>query len=53
MILTDIDGYNCVDGAMKHLERLIKMTNLALKLEWLEKDIFKHFKLNYKKHNTL
>lgn len=39
------------NGAMKHLERLMKMTNLALKLEWLEKDPFKHFKLSYKKHD--
>ena len=36
---------------MKHLERLMKMTNLALKLEWLEKDPFKQFKLNFQKHN--
>lgn len=39
------------NGAMKHLERLMKMTNLALKLEWLGKDPFKHFKLNYKKYD--
>jgi site-specific recombinase XerD len=36
---------------MKHLERLIKMTNLAVKLEWLEKDPFHQFKLNFQKHN--
>lgn len=39
------------NGAMKHLERLMKMTNLAVKLEWLEKDPFQKFKLNFQKHN--
>ncbi|MFS4447870.1 site-specific integrase [Maribacter sp. 2307UL18-2] len=39
------------NGAMKHLERLMKMTNLAVKLEWLEKDPFHQFKLNFQKHN--
>lgn len=39
------------NGAMKHLERLMKMTNLALKLEWLEKDPFKQYKLNFQKHD--
>lgn len=34
-------------GAMKHLERLMKMTNLAAKLEWLEKYPFQNFKLNF------
>ena len=32
---------------MKHLERLMKITNLALKMEWLEKDPFRNFKLRY------
>ena len=39
------------NGAMKHLERLMKVTNLAVKLEWLEKDPFHQFKLNFQKHN--
>jgi len=39
------------NGAMKHLERLMKMTNLAVKLEWLEKDPFRNFKLNFQKHD--
>ncbi|WP_143751912.1 phage integrase SAM-like domain-containing protein [Maribacter sp. 4U21] len=28
------------NGAMKHLERLMKMVNLAVKLDWLEKEPF-------------
>ena len=39
------------NGTMKHLARLMKMINLALKLEWLEKDPFTKFKLNFHKHN--
>ena len=39
------------NGAMKHLERLMKMTNLAVKMEWLERDPFHQFKLNFQKHN--
>ncbi|WP_282160928.1 site-specific integrase [Ulvibacterium marinum] len=39
------------NGAMKHLERLMKMANLAVKLDWLEKDPFHQFKLNFHKHN--
>jgi site-specific recombinase XerD len=39
------------NGTMKHLARLMKMINLALKLEWLEKDPFQKFKLNFQKHN--
>ena len=35
------------NGAMKHLERLMKITNLSLKMEWLEKDPFRNFKLRY------
>ena len=35
------------NGTMKHLERLCKMTNLALKMEWLEKDPFQKFQLKY------
>ncbi|GAB5471916.1 MAG: site-specific integrase [Maribacter sp.] len=39
------------NGAMKHLERLMKMTNLAVKLEWLERDPFHQYKLSFQKHN--
>ena len=39
------------NGAMKHLERLMKMTNLAIKLEWIEKDPFKQCKLHFQKHD--
>ncbi len=38
------------NGAMKHLERLMKITNLALKMEWLEKDPFRNFKLRYNRN---
>ncbi len=37
------------NGAMKHLERLMKMTNLAVKMEWLEKDPFRNYKLKFQK----
>ncbi|SRX55032.1 site-specific integrase [Aequorivita sp. CIP111184] len=37
------------NGTMKHLERLMKMTNLAVRLEWLDKDPFRNYKLNYQK----
>ncbi|MFI8380582.1 phage integrase SAM-like domain-containing protein [Leeuwenhoekiella sp. NPDC079379] len=33
------------NGTMKHLERLMKMVNLAVKMEWLPKDPFQSFKL--------
>jgi site-specific recombinase XerD len=35
------------NGAMKHLERLMKIINLSLKMEWLEKDPCRNFKLRY------
>ncbi|MBP0904022.1 site-specific integrase [Mariniflexile gromovii] len=38
------------NGVMKHLERLKKMMNLALNLEWIEKDPFIRFKLKFTKH---
>ncbi len=38
------------NGTMKHLERLMKMTNLAVKLEWLDKDPFRNYKLNFIKN---
>ena len=38
------------NGVMKHLERLKKMSKLALRLEWLEKDPFIRFSLKFQKH---
>ena len=38
------------NGVMKHLERLKKMMNLALRLEWIEKDPFVRFSLRFTKH---
>jgi len=38
------------NGVMKHLERLMKITNLSLRMEWLEKDPFRNFKLMYIKN---
>lgn len=35
---------------MKHLERLKKMMNLALRLEWIDKDPFVRFKLKFTKY---
>ena len=37
------------NGAMKHVERLRKMVNLAVKEEWLMKDPFVKFKLKFEK----
>ncbi|MGB5819705.1 MAG: site-specific integrase [Saonia sp.] len=37
------------NGAMKHMERLKKMSRLAVRLEWLEKDPFVNYKLKFKK----
>ena len=37
------------NGVMKHLERLKKLTNLALKMEWIDKDPFAKYSLHYKK----
>ncbi len=37
------------NGAMKHVERLRKMVNLAIKEEWLTKDPFVKFKLKFEK----
>ncbi len=38
------------NGTMKHLERLMKMTNLAVKLEWLDKDPLRNYKLSFIKN---
>ncbi|MBZ9731377.1 site-specific integrase [Salegentibacter sp. JZCK2] len=35
------------NGTMKHLERLQKLLNLAVKLEWLEKNPFKNYSLKF------
>ncbi|MCW3788215.1 site-specific integrase [Plebeiibacterium sediminum] len=37
------------NGVMKHLERLRKVTTMAIKLEWLEKDPFERFKFSFNK----
>ncbi|MDG1573282.1 site-specific integrase [Robiginitalea sp. M366] len=37
------------NGIMKHMERLKKMMNLAVDLEWLERNPFSRFKLRFKK----
>ncbi|WP_406684609.1 site-specific integrase [Seonamhaeicola sp. MEBiC1930] len=38
------------NGIMKHLERLKKMMNLALDLEWTTKNPFSRYKLKFQKH---
>lgn len=38
------------NGVMKHLERLKKMSKLAMRLEWIEKDPFIKFSLKFKKY---
>lgn len=37
------------NGAMKHIERFMKMIRLAVRLEWLEKDPFVNYQRRYKK----
>ena len=37
------------NGIMKHMERLCKMVNLAVKEEWLAKDPFAKYQLKFKK----
>lgn len=37
------------NGVMKHLIRLRKMTNLAIRLEWLHSDPFKNYKMRHEK----
>ena len=39
------------NGVMKHLERLKKMINLAIKLEWIIKNPFNQFQLKFDKYN--
>jgi integrase len=38
------------NGVMKHLERLRKLMNLAMDLEWLEKNPFMRYKLKFKRY---
>lgn len=38
------------NGTMKHLERLKKMINLAVKLEWIPKNPFVNFQLKFQKN---
>lgn len=39
------------NGTMKHLERLKKLLNLAIKLEWLEKNPFRSYSFNFEKND--
>ena len=39
------------NGVMKHLERLKKIINLAIKLEWMAKNPFSQFQLKYNKYD--
>src|SRR5690606_3375830 len=39
------------NGVMKHLERFKKMVNLAVKLEWMQKNPFSQFQLKYHKYD--
>ncbi|MEP3383072.1 MAG: site-specific integrase [Flavobacteriaceae bacterium] len=41
------------NGVMKHLERLKKMANLAVKLEWMNKNPFNQFQLKFKKYDRV
>ncbi|MDD7885065.1 phage integrase SAM-like domain-containing protein [Flavivirga sp. 57AJ16] len=38
------------NGVMKHLERLRKFMNLAMDLEWLDKNPFARYKLKFNRH---
>lgn len=37
------------NGVMKHLERLRKMVNMAVKMEWISKDPFARYRLRFQK----
>lgn len=39
------------NGVMKHLERFKKMINLAIKLEWINKNPFQKFQLKFNKYD--
>jgi len=44
------DRRTCTNnGVMKHLSRLMKITNMSIRMEWLEKDPFKNYKLRFVK----
>ncbi|MBS9461428.1 site-specific integrase [Flagellimonas sp. 389] len=63
--ITDFEHYlrNCRDskkwlvlgnnGVMKHMERLKKMANLAVKLEWMNKNPFNQFQLKFNKYDRV
>ncbi len=37
------------NGTMKHLERLMKMVNMAVRLEWIIQDPFRNYRLKFQK----
>lgn len=41
------------NGTMKHLERFMKMVNMAVRLEWLEKDPFRNYRLHFQKNERV
>jgi hypothetical protein len=41
------------NGVMKHLERLMKMVNMAVRLEWIDKDPFRNYRLKFKKSERI
>ncbi len=38
------------NGVMKHMSRLMKITNMAIRMEWLEKNPFKNYRLRFIKN---
>ena len=38
------------NGVMKHMSRLMKITNMAIRMEWLEKTPFKNYRLRFIKN---
>jgi len=38
------------NGVMKHMSRLMKIVNMSIRMEWLEKDPFKNYKLRFVKN---
>lgn len=47
-----MDRKTCgTNGTMKHLERLKKLLNLAIKLEWLERNPFKSYSFKFEKND--
>lgn len=38
------------NGMMKHMSRLMKITNMAIRMEWLEKNPFKNYRLRFIKN---